>query len=232
MQLDPIIVALDETVISKNYELMHMLSGKISRVKIGSILFSAEGPKIVEYAVKKGFKVFLDLKYHDIPNTVSKSVQAICSRVPVEFLTIHALGGAEMIQAVRQTVDGMKGSLKPKILSVTILTSHDKASLKKIGLLNQNIQEHVLSLGKLSKKSGSDGIVCSAQEVGVMHEALGKNFIYMVPGIRLVGDDVGDQKRVATPDKAMADGATYLVIGRSITQSSDPLAVLEKIQSL
>lgn len=223
---DPrIIVALDYADASGALNLVQGLDPKQCRLKVGKELFTASGPKLVETLVARGFGVFLDLKFHDIPNTVAKACEA-ASRLGVWMLNVHASGGREMMLAAREGVS--KSGNSPLLIAVTVLTSMDQASLRQIGV-NDTLETHVLNLANLAQKAGLDGVVCSARETAMLRKYLGPDFCLVTPGIRPAQARKDDQSRVVTPAEALRLGASYLVIGRPITQAADPLAALETI---
>lgn len=197
------------------------------RLKVGKELFAVAGPDFVATLIGKDFDVFLDLKYHDIPNTVAKAVQA-AARLGVWMVNVHALGGRKMMQAAQAALSEFEK--RPLLIAVTVLTSMEQADLAEIGLQGTP-QENVLRLATLAKSSGLDGVVCSAQEAELLRSNLGLDFCLVTPGIRPQGSDLNDQKRIMTPREAMDAGASYLVIGRPITHSKTPLQVLREINS-
>ena len=221
-----IIVALDYADISKAYRLIDQLDAERCKLKVGKEMFTRFGPSFVQKLVKDGFKVFLDLKFHDIPNTVRKSCEAACD-LGVWMVNVHALGGAEMICAARLGLGNSSGA--PLLTAVTILTSHDHNSLSEIGLVS-DIPTEVKRLGKLAYENGADGVVCSAHEVGLIRETTSQEFLAVTPGIRLPEDSPADQKRVMTPKSAIINGSNYLVIGRSISESAEPMSVIQQIE--
>lgn len=223
---NPIICALD----SKNRDYILAMAKEIGpqlgAVKIGLEAVMACGLDVVDALTKQHIPVFLDLKFHDIPNTVAQSVSAVIKRKP-SILTIHASGGQAMMEAAVEAVEEASRRLKidrPIVVAVTALTSLDQQDLKDIGV-SRSAEEHVVALAQLAKKSGVDGVVCSAQEAALVRQACGDKFVIITPGIRPSGAAEGDQKRVMTPSKAIENGANLLVVGRPITQASDPLAV-------
>jgi len=221
-----IIVALDYADIPKAYELIDQLDPERCKLKVGKEMFTRFGPSFVQKLVENEFKVFLDLKFHDIPNTVRKSCEAACD-LGVWMINVHALGGAEMIRAARLGVGNSTG--RPLLTAVTILTSHNHNSLSEIGLVS-DIPNEVRRLGKLAYENGADGVVCSAHEIEVIREATSKEFVVVTPGIRLLNDNPADQKRIMTPKSAVINGSNYLVIGRSITESAEPMSVIQEIE--
>jgi orotidine-5'-phosphate decarboxylase len=192
---------------------------------VGFELFTAAGPAVVETLVGKGFDVFLDLKFHDIPNTVAQAC-ATAARLGVWMVNVHALGGRRMMAAAREAVD--KQSHRPLLIGVTVLTSHSAADLADVGL-SATPAEQVLRLARLARESGLDGVVCSAQEAAALRAEHGPGFCLVTPGIRPAGSAKDDQQRIVTPVEAVRAGAHYLVIGRPITQATDPPAVLAAI---
>jgi len=189
--------------------------------KVGSQLFTTEGPRAIQRLAGLGFDTFLDLKFHDIPNTVAGAVAAAAKLPRVRLLTLHASGGLEMMQAARKAAGS--GSARPRLLAVTVLTSLDAASLRRIGIAGSPASRAV-ALAKLAKQAGMDGVVASAREVKAIRRACGSGFLIVVPGIRPAAASRDDQARAATPDAAIRAGADYLVVGRPITAASDPRA--------
>jgi len=222
-----IIVSLDFADAESALKLIDKLDAKKCRLKVGKELFTSVGPEFVEKLVMRGFDVFLDLKYHDIPNTVARACSA-AAELGVWMLNVHASGGREMLTRARQAID--ESSNKPLLIAVTVLTSLSSEDLLEIGL-KQSVDEQVRCLASLSQSTGLDGIVCSAQEAASMRANLGSNFKLITPGIRLANDSRDDQKRIMTPAKAISGGSDYLVVGRPITQAHDPLQVLLEIES-
>ncbi|HEX4001955.1 MAG TPA: orotidine-5'-phosphate decarboxylase [Candidatus Acidoferrales bacterium] len=201
-------------------------------LKIGSQLFTAEGPAAVEKVASLGFGVFLDLKFHDIPNTVAGSVAAAAELPGVRLLTLHTLGGLDMMRAAAEAVAARKR--RPALLGVTILTSHDSATLRSVGI-SGTPGSRALALAKLAKKAGLDGVVASAHEARAIRRACGPGFLIVVPGVRPASASAHDQSRVATPAEAIRAGADYLVIGRPITGAANPreaaLSIGEQIRA-
>jgi orotidine-5'-phosphate decarboxylase len=216
-----IIVALDVPSRAEAMPLVDVLREQISFFKIGLQLYTAEGPEIVESIVATGAKVFLDLKLHDIPNTVANAVQAV-SKLGAQMLTIHLSGGPEMVRAATAA----KGSMS--ILGVTVLTSANQETLRQIGI-SDTMGHQVLRLAKLGLENGIDGVVASAHEIKTLRGEFGDKIKIIVPGIRPSGSEAGDQKRTMTPREAIDAGADYLVIGRPITSSKNPQEALERI---
>ena len=228
---DPkIIVAFDYPSDQPAMEIAARLEPALCRVKVGKELFVAAGPGLVETLVSRGFGVFLDLKFHDIPNTVASACRA-AARMGVWMINVHASGGRAMMQAAREALAAEQQ--RPKLIAVTVLTSMGESDLADIGM-HGNTEEAVRRLAQLAQRAGLDGVVCSAQEARVLRAACGADFNLVTPGIRLA--DIAstpaqdDQKRIMTPRAAMDAGADYLVIGRPITQSADPVATLQRIQ--
>ena len=221
-----VIVPLDFPDAASALALAARLDPKLCRVKVGKELFTAAGPDVVAKLQGGGFDVFLDLKYHDIPNTVAGACRA-AARLGVWMLNVHASGGAAMLRAAREAVDVVPK--RPLLTGVTILTSLADADLARIGYRG-TAAENVERLAALARECGLDGIVCSAQEAPTMRAAHGPGFKLVTPGIRLATSAADDQSRTVTPVEAVRLGADYLVIGRPITQSRDPVATLESIR--
>ncbi|MCL6481385.1 MAG: orotidine-5'-phosphate decarboxylase [Firmicutes bacterium] len=221
-----LIVALDFPAPAPALDLARRLAGRIGMVKVGSELFTAAGPAVVRQLAEMGWKIFLDLKFHDIPTTVAGAVAA-AGRLPgVRLLNVHALGGLAMMRAARA---GLKRSRhRPKLVAVTVLTSHDADSLRRCGIVGPP-QRRAVALARLAQRAGLDGVVCSARELARIRKVCGKRFLTVVPGIRPAGAARADQQRIATPAAALRAGADYLVIGRPITRARDPLAATEAI---
>lgn len=222
-----IIVALDFDNAESALSLSKKLSPQLCRLKIGKELFTAAGPSIIEKLTRDGYEIFLDLKFHDIPATVAKACKAACN-LGVWMINVHASGGRRMLMAAREAVPANS----TRLIAVTVLTSMDTHDLVEIGY-SIPPQEIVLRLARLTQSCGLDGVVCSAQETALLRRELGVDFCLVTPGIRLVDGESHDQKRTATPQQAIRDGAHYLVIGRPITQARDPYQTLHGIhQSL
>lgn len=223
---DPkIIVALDYADAASAMNLVNQLDPALCRLKVGKELFTAAGPQFVEKLAHANFGVFLDLKFHDIPNTVAKACAA-ASNLGIWMLNVHASGGLEMMQAAKQAVDSSAG--KPLLIAVTVLTSMTQQTLQQIGI-HADLPTHVLNLAKLTQQAGLDGVVCSALEAQMLRTNLGSDFCLVTPGIRPANSSKDDQSRIVTPADALALGSSYLVIGRPITQAGSPLATLEAI---
>lgn len=221
-----IVVALDVPGMAAAVALAARLDPAACRVKVGKELFTAAGPAVVAALHERGFEVFLDLKFHDIPNTVAGACRA-AARLGVWMLNVHASGGEAMMRAARDAVAGV--SRPPLVVGVTILTSLSDAALGRLGF-SGSASDNAVRLARLACASGLDGVVCSAQEARTLRQATRDDFVLVTPGIRLPGDAAGDQARIVTPPEAVSLGANYLVIGRSITASPDPAAALESIR--
>lgn len=224
---DPrLIVALDFPDRDSALRLVEHLPIGLCRLKVGKELFTRAGPDLVRELGDRGFEVFLDLKFHDIPHTVARACIAAAD-LGVWMVNVHALGGRRMIQAAREGLEQSPGR-RPLLTAVTVLTSLDQADLAELGLIGSP-EENVLRLARLAQTSGADGVVCSAQEVPALRGALGPDFVLVTPGIRPAGAGQQDQKRVMTPAQAIAAGSDYLVVGRPVTQASDPAQVLHAL---
>ncbi|AWY01626.1 orotidine 5'-phosphate decarboxylase [Marinomonas primoryensis] len=219
----PIVVALDYPTMAQSIDMAKRLDPNQCRVKVGKELFTTAGPVILDELHKLGFDIFLDLKFHDIPNTVANAVSA-AAKAGVWMVNIHASGGRRMMETSANALQQLSDN-KTLLIAVTVLTSMDQSDLVEIGI-DATPEQHVKRLAALAKSSGMDGVVCSAQESSMLSTELGKDFVLVTPGIRPAGSDQGDQKRIMTPAQAMAAGSHYLVMGRPITQASDPIAVL------
>jgi orotidine-5'-phosphate decarboxylase len=220
-----IIIALDMDDQKKVLSFVKELNPALCRLKVGKELFTLCGPKLVKKLQKQGFSIFLDLKFHDIPNTVYKAVLAAC-QLNVWMLTIHTAGGSEMMRAARRAVD--ESVHKPMLVAVTVLTSLSGDDLSEQGI-QRSTDEQVLRLASLAQQNGMDGVVCSAAEAASIRKLLSENFVLVTPGIRPTGDDAQDQKRVVTPKDAICAGSNFLVIGRPITQARKPVEKLQQI---
>lgn len=220
-----VIIALDFSDFHELESFVAILNSKFCKLKVGKELFTKFGPRVVEFLQSKGFDVFLDLKFHDIPNTVFSAVKASCE-LGVWMLNVHAAGGEEMLTAAKEAVD--KKKYKTNLIAVTVLTSFDRDNLISIGI-NNDIQQQVKLLGELALKCNLDGVVCSPNECSIIKK-IHPNFLTVTPGIRLNGNK-DDQKRVYNHIEARKLGSDYLVIGRSITRSREPLNVLQTIKS-
>lgn len=228
-----IIVALDYPSMDLALAMASRLDPSLCRVKVGKELFTRSGPAVIDALHKLGFEVFLDLKFHDIPNTTAKAVLA-AAEMGVWMVNVHASGGQKMMEAARAELEKVNGQ-RPLLIAVTVLTSMGAADLQQIGLA-VDPQQQVERLARLTQQSGLDGVVCSAQEASLLKQLLGSDFQLVTPGIRPVGADVGDQQRVMTPARAVQAGSDYLVMGRPITQAVEPVAALraalEEIEKL
>jgi len=222
-----IIVALDFASAEQALDLAKQLDPSQCRVKVGKELFTRSGPGLVEGLMALGFDVFLDLKFHDIPNTVARACQA-AAELGVWMVNVHAAGGRRMMDAAREAVARVNNP--PLLIAVTILTSLADDELAEIGFVG-SASDNALRLAQLAQQCGLDGIVCSSQEVTVMRENLAPGFCLVTPGIRPAGSQQDDQRRIMTPDEALKAGSDYLVIGRPITAAADPLKALQDIQA-
>jgi len=226
-QLDPkVIIALDYDNKEQALAFIEQLDPKTCRLKIGKEMFTHFGPEFVKLVVTKGFDVFLDLKFHDIPNTVAKAVKAAAD-LGVWMVNVHASGGRRMMEAAKDILVPY-GDKAPLLIAVTVLTSMDQSDLKELGI-ELTPAEQVKRLAKLAQISALDGVVCSSHETEELKLLLGKDFKLITPGIRPAGSAPGDQRRIKTPREAVQSGADYLVIGRPITQAKDPVHVLNDI---
>jgi orotidine-5'-phosphate decarboxylase len=223
---DPkIIVALDFPDSKQALEFARKTSPDQCRLKIGKELFTSCGPTLVEALVNSGYDIFLDLKFHDIPNTVQKAASA-AARLGVWMLNVHALGGSAMMQAAREGVEIV--AQRPFLIAVTVLTSLSSQDLKDIGI-DRSVPDLVDRLARNALANGLDGVVCSAEEVPALRSSIGESALLVTPGIRPEWASTDDQQRIVTPQQALADGASYLVIGRPITRHQDPAAALALI---
>lgn len=223
-----VVIALDYDNQEAALNFVQQLSPDTCRLKVGKEMFTYFGPEFVKKLVGMGFDVFLDLKFHDIPNTVAKAVTA-AAELGVWMVNVHASGGLEMMQKAKEAL-APYGDKAPLLIAVTVLTSMDEAQLKRLGV-EKSPAEQVLYLAKLTQEAGLDGVVCSAQEAQTLKAELGQDFKLITPGIRPAGSDAGDQKRIMTPKLAVESGSDYLVIGRPITQATDPVATLAEINA-
>ncbi len=225
---DPrLIVALDYPEAAPALALAARLRPALCRLKVGKELFVAAGPGLVEELVGRGFQVFLDLKFHDIPHTVAQACKAAAG-LGVWMLNVHASGGLAMMQAAREALEGLPR--RPRLIAVTVLTSLDRQELAQIGL-DIAPEDQVLRLARLARRAGLDGVVCSAREAGLLRGELGPGFLLVTPGIRPVGSRSDDQRRILTPIQALQAGADYLVVGRPITGAADPVAALQSMHA-
>ena len=226
---DPkVVIALDYDNKQQALAFIEQLDPSTCRLKIGKEMFTHFGPEFVQLIVAKGFDVFLDLKFHDIPNTVAKAVKAAAD-LGVWMVNVHASGGRRMMEAAKAILEPY-GDKAPLLIAVTVLTSMDQSDLTELGI-NLTPAEQVKRLATLTKLSGLDGVVCSSHEAEELKALLGASFKLITPGIRPAGSDAGDQRRIKTPKQAMDSGSDYLVIGRPITQAADPVAVLNDINA-
>jgi orotidine-5'-phosphate decarboxylase len=224
--IDRIFCAVDTPVLDDAVMLAELLAGEVGAIKLGKEFFTAHGPDGVRRIADCGHKIFLDLKYHDIPNTVAGAIRA-ASRLRCTVLTVHASGGPAMLEAARDAA-AEAGPKRPKVVAVTVLTSLDDGDLAAVGQQGPAAQQ-VLRLARLAETSGLDGVVCSPHEVAMLRGELGDEFALVVPGVRPDWAGADDQKRIMTPGEAVAAGADHLVIGRPITKSDDPVGAAQRI---
>jgi orotidine-5'-phosphate decarboxylase len=231
-----LIVALDAPTLEIAEKWLSDLKGVVHYYKVGLELFTAHGWKAVNLVKNYGGRVFLDLKLHDIPNTVSRTLAAVCEH-EVDMVNVHAFGGFEMMKAAREAVEKYSSGhiKKPQLIAVTVLTSHDQKVLSRELRVRGSVKDEVLHLAGLAKKAGLDGIVCSPEETAWVRKKIKQDFLIVTPGIRSLGADQGDQKRVYTPERAFKAGSDYIVVGRPITQASNPreaaLQILEAVKT-
>jgi len=229
---DRLVIALDVPDLAGATALLDQLGTSAGFFKVGNQLFTACGPRIVELIKERGHRVFLDLKYHDIPNTVAKAAQA-AYELGVDMFNMHAMGGFSMMETAAAAVNNSASSdkkAKPIMLGVTVLTSMDEATFQDVlGTPGRSIEEQVLHLARLSKSAGLDGVVASPHEIAMLRKELGRDFVILTPGIRPADSSSDDQKRFLTPAQAVKTGADYLVVGRPITAAKDPAAAAIKI---
>ena len=221
-----VIIACDFASAEETFKFLDKFEGKKPFVKIGMELFYAEGPAIVKEIKARGHKIFLDLKLHDIPNTVKKSM-AVLSRLDVDMTNLHAGGTVKMMQAALEGLTRPDGT-RPLLIAVTQLTSTDQESMERDLLINRPIDQVVMHYAANAKAAGLDGVVCSPLEAGKVHGSCGESFLTVTPGVRFADGDVGDQKRVMTPAEAKKIGSDYIVVGRPITAADDPVAAYER----
>ena len=221
-----VIVALDYNQESDALKFVDSVDPSLCRLKVGKEMFTYFGPAFVKKLIERRFEVFLDLKFHDIPNTVASAVRA-AAELGVWMVNVHASGGAKMMTAAREILEPY-GSDAPLLTAVTVLTSMDQEQLAAVGIERQ-VRDQVCLLAQLAGKCGLDGVVCSAQEAPMLRQIMGKDFLLVTPGIRPLNAVVGDQSRVVTPKQAVLNGSSYLVIGRPITRAEDPNEVLRQI---
>ena len=221
-----VIVACDFASAEQVFAFLDKFTGRKPFVKIGMELFYAEGPQIVREIKKRGHKIFLDLKLHDIPNTVKKSM-SVLSRLDVDLCNLHAAGTVRMMEAAIEGLTREDGT-RPLLIAVTQLTSTDQESMENDLLIQKPIDEVVMHYAANAKKAGLDGVVCSPLEAGKVHDRCGMDFLTVTPGVRFADGDIGDQKRVMTPAEAKRIGSDYIVVGRPITAAEDPVAAYER----
>lgn len=224
----PVIVALDFANEQDTLAFVRRLDPSLCRLKIGKELFTATGRSLVEKLIHQGFKIFLDLKYHDIPNTVAQACKAAAD-MGVWMVDMHVSGGRRMMEAAAEAV--ANHAQRPLLIGVTVLTSMEQSDLKEIGI-DIPVEDLVVRWAELAKHSGLDGVVCSAHEAAPLRRTLGEDFVLVTPGIRLnVAANNDDQRRIMTPAEALAAGSTYLVMGRPVTLAADPVAVLREVNA-
>ena len=221
-----VIIACDFASAEQTFAFLDKFTGRKPFVKIGMELFYAEGPAIVRELKVRGHKIFLDLKLHDIPNTVKKAM-AVLSSLDVDIVNLHAGGTVSMMEAALEGLTRPDGT-RPLLIAVTMLTSTDQARMEQDLLIKEPIADVVLHYAKNAKKAGLDGVVCSPLEAGKVHEACGRDFLTVTPGVRFADGDKGDQKRVMTPAEANAIGSDYIVVGRPITAAEDPVGAYNR----
>ena len=224
-----LIVALDVNTREEAVAKVKAIGESVDFYKIGLELFTAEGPDVVKAVKDLGKRIFLDLKFHDIPRTVERAVKS-GGKLGVDLMTIHSVGGKAMIQAAAQAAAEF-GAAAPKILAVTVLTSLDQTDLEDVGIKGRTPAEQVEAMAKFAIENGANGLVCSPKEVGNLSKLLKAGTLFITPGVRPAGAAVGDQKRVATPADAVRDGATHLVVGRPILAAEDPVAAAKAIRA-
>lgn len=220
----PVIIALDFASKGEVIQFLQRFPNEKLFVKVGMELYYQEGPSIIHEIKEKGHHIFLDLKLHDIPNTVKSAMKGL-AKLGCDLVNVHAAGGQEMMEAALEGLDAgtTNGVKRPLCIAVTQLTSTSEEQMQKEQLIPVSLQESVLHYATMTKRSGLDGVVCSSHEAAMIRESLGAEFLTVTPGIRLLDDAVGDQKRVATPEFARKAGVSYMVVGRSITRSTDPV---------
>ena len=221
-----VIVACDFSSKEQVFAFLDKFTGRKPFVKIGMELYYAEGPDIVRQIKARGHKIFLDLKLHDIPNTVKKAM-SVLSGLDVDMCNVHAAGTSAMMKAALEGLTRPDGS-RPLLIAVTQLTSTDEESMKRELLIDRPLDQVVMSYAQTAKEAGLDGVVCSPLEAGKVHQTCGDGFVTVTPGVRFADGDVGDQKRVTTPEKARELGSDYIVVGRPITAAADPVAAYER----
>ena len=221
-----VIVACDFASAKQTFEFLDKFTGRKPFVKIGMELYYAEGPEIVRQIKARGHKIFLDLKLHDIPNTVKKAM-SVLRNLDVDITNLHASGTTAMMQGALEGLTREDGS-RPLLIAVTQLTSTDQESMERDLLIKESIDQVVMHYAKTAKNAGLDGVVCSPLEAGKVHDTCGKSFLTITPGVRFADGEVGDQKRVMTPAQAKEIGSDYIVVGRPITAAEDPVAAYER----
>lgn len=223
--ISPVFTAIDKPDMDEAIRLCGAITKAGANIKLGLEFFNALGIQGVKEIHNKfpTLPIFLDLKYHDIPNTVAGAIRAVTSEFKPAYLNVHAAGGLEMMKAAKAACPA-----ETKLLAVTLLTSLDEQAINEVGY-KEGVRDRVIQMAQLTQQAGLDGVVCSSHEIEALRETCGKDFILMVPGIRPAGSEAGDQKRIMTPIEAMNKGATHLVIGRPITQADDPQQAAEKI---
>lgn len=221
-----VIIACDFSSAEQTFAFLDKFTGKKPFVKIGMELFYAEGPSIVRELKARGHKIFLDLKLHDIPNTVKKAM-SVLSHLDVDMCNLHAAGTVRMMEAAIEGLTRADGT-RPLLIAVTQLTSTDQESMENDLLIKEPIDKVVMHYAANAKKAGLDGVVCSPLEAGKVHEHCGSGFLTVTPGVRFADGDIGDQKRVMTPAEAKKIGSDYIVVGRPITAADDPVAAYER----
>jgi len=224
---EKILIALDVSSRKEALALVESLHPMTGMFKVGMQLYTAEGPSFVRDIIAAGGRVFLDLKFHDIPNTVRKAALE-AAKLGVSMMTIHASGGQAMMQAVSDELREKLGEKRPIVVGVTVLTSMDEGALKETGIVS-TMDEQVLRLAKLAEDSGLDGVVCSPREIQMIRSAVGRSFKIVTPGVRMPGQAADDQQRTATPREAISNGADYIVVGRAVTNAPHPRAALESL---
>ncbi len=223
--MSKIIVALDYATATDALNFVEQVQPNLCKLKVGKAMFTRLGPEFVKLLIKKGFDIFLDLKFHDIPNQVAGACKAAAD-LGVWMVNVHASGGFKMMQAAREAIDASIN--KPKLIAVTVLTSLNTKDFNEIGI-STPIKDQVLKLAQLAHEANLDGVVCSADEAALLRKCIGKNFCLVTPGIRLENSPADDQQRIVTPQQAIKQGADYLVIGRPITHADNPRVMLEEI---
>jgi orotidine-5'-phosphate decarboxylase len=224
---DKILLVLDVSSREEAMKLVRPLYEHVGMFKVGMQLFTAEGPSLVREIVDLGGKVFLDLKFHDIPNTVSHGVLE-AAKLGVSLMTIHAAGGRVMMETVAKELQDKFGSRRPMVVAVTVLTSLNDAGLAEVGIARP-MAEQVVAMAKLAEECGIAGVVCSPQEIQLVRRAAGPDFKIVTPGIRMPGQSANDQQRLATPREALTAGADYIVVGRAVTAAPDPRSALDAL---